>query len=124
MSITALITGKLIADPERRTGTSGKTFTTFRLSAATDDDSTFVSGIAFGAAGEQIAGLDRGDTISVTGRAKPKAWAGKDGEPKAGLDVVADQVLTAYHLKRKRAAVSGGAVGRQSGEPDLGEEDL
>jgi len=38
---------------------------------------------------------------------KPKAWL-KDGEPRAGLDVVADHVLTAYHLKRKRAAMAAG----------------
>lgn len=34
MSITSLITGRLIADPERRTGASGKAFTTACLATA------------------------------------------------------------------------------------------
>ena len=108
MSISSLIVGKLIADPEQRTGASGRPFTTFRLAAGTDDESVFVSGIAFSTAAEQIAALAKGDTLAVAGRCKPKAWL-KDGEPRAGLDVVADQVLTAYHLKRKRAAMAGDA---------------
>lgn len=108
MSVTALITGKLLADPERRTGAnSGKAFTTARMAAGTDDESVFCSVIAFGTAGEQLAALAKGDTLAITGRTKPNAWV-KDGEPKAGLDIVADQVLTAYHLKRKRAAMTAG----------------
>lgn len=107
MSITSLIVGKLIADPEQRTGSSGKPFTTARLAAGTDDESVLCSVIAFGAAATQLAALGRGDSLAITGRTKPKAWAGKDGEPKAGLDIVADQVLTAYHVKRKRRAMAG-----------------
>jgi len=107
MSITTLITGRLIADPERRTSASGKSFTTARLSAGTDDESVLCSVIAFGTTAEQLAVLGRGDTLAITGRAKPKAWTDREGALKAGLDVVVDQVLTAYHLKRKRAAMAG-----------------
>ena len=32
MSITALVSGKLLSDPERRTAANGKSFTTARLS--------------------------------------------------------------------------------------------
>lgn len=107
MSITALITGRLIANPERRTGNSGKAFTTARISAGTDDESVLCSVIAFGSAAEQLAALAKGDTLALTGRAKPKAWADRDGAQKVGLDVVADQVLTAYHVRRKRQAMAG-----------------
>lgn len=111
MTITSLLVGKLVNQPEQRTGPSGKTFTTARMSAGADDESVLASVIAFGTAGEQLAALTKGDTIALVGRTKPKAWM-KDGEPKAGLDVVADQLLTAYHLKRKRAAMAGeGAAG-------------
>lgn len=105
MTITALIVGKLLADPETRTGSSGKPFTTARLLAGTDDEPCFCSVIAFGTVAEQLAALAKGDTVAMTGRTRPKAWL-KDGEPKAGLDIVADQLLTAYHLKRKRAAMA------------------
>lgn len=106
MSITALITGRLIADPERRTSASGKGFTTARLSAGTDDESVLCSVIAFGTAAEQLAALAKGDTLAITGRAKPKAWTDREGSLKAGLDVVAEQVLTAYHVRRKRQAMA------------------
>lgn len=37
MSITALVTGKLIADPDRRTGSGGKPFTLAKLIAHDGD---------------------------------------------------------------------------------------
>lgn len=59
-------------------------------------------------------------------RAYP-AWRMKDGEPRARLDVVADAQLTAYHLRKKRAAMSGTGVptpepgpGRQARAGGLG----
>lgn len=106
MSITALVTGKLIAKPEQRTGASGKAFTTFRLVAGTDDESVFASGIAFGSLAEQVAALAKGDTLAIVGRTKPKTWTGKDGAMKVGLDMVVDQVLTAYHLRQRRSAMT------------------
>jgi single-stranded DNA-binding protein len=119
MTITTLITGRLIADPERRTSASGKSFTAARLSAGTDDESVLCSVIAFGTTAEQLAALAKGDTLAITGRAKPKAWTDREGALKAGLDVVADQVLTAYHLRRKRAAMAGDAQGAPTPRSDL-----
>jgi single-stranded DNA-binding protein len=106
MTITALITGRLIADPERRTSASGKDFATARLAAGTDDDSVLCSVIAFGHIGEQLAALAKGDSLALVGRTKPKAWVDREGQPRAGLDVVADQLLTVYHVRRKRQAMA------------------
>jgi single-stranded DNA-binding protein len=106
MTITALTVGRLIADPDVRTGASGKPFTTARLAAGTDDDSVLCSVIAFGTAGQQLAALGKGDSVAMTGRTKPKAWTDRDGQLRAGLDIVADHVLTAYHVRRKRQAMS------------------
>ncbi|MFT3820465.1 MAG: single-stranded DNA-binding protein [Rubrivivax sp.] len=119
MSIAALIVGRLIADPERRTGASGKAFTTARLSAGTNDESVLCSVIAFGATGEQLAALNKGDTLAITGRTKPKAWTDREGTLKAGLDVVADQVLTAYHVRKKRATMAGAGEGAPQPRSEL-----
>jgi single-stranded DNA-binding protein len=81
MTITALITGRLIADPERRTSASGKDFATARLAAGTDDDSVLCSVIAFGHIGEQLAALAKGDSLALVGRTKPKAWVDREGQP-------------------------------------------
>lgn len=106
MSITALVSGKLLSDPEQRTGASGKPFTTARVAAPLGgDESILCSIIAFAEVAEQLAALGKGDTLALTGRCTPKAWIAKDGTPKAGLDLVADALLTVYHLRRKRASM-------------------
>lgn len=106
MTLHALITGRLIADPESRTGTGGKAYTVARVAAGTDDESVLCSVIAFGHVGEQLAALAKGDSLALVGRTKPKAWIDREGQPRAGLDVVADQLLTVYHVRRKRQAMA------------------
>jgi single-stranded DNA-binding protein len=124
MSITALITGKLIADPERRTGQSGKAYALAKIAAHDGDADSLVSVMAFGSAAEQLAAMSKGDTVAVNGRAKVNTWAGRDGETKAGLSVTADAVLSAYHLKRKRQAVTEAAdrsqPQQQATAPEMG----
>lgn len=106
MSVTALITGRLIADPERRTRSRGKVFSLAKVAAATEDGDSIVSVIAFGSVAEQLLELGKGDTVALTGRAKVASWSDRDGNPKAGLSLAADALLTAYHLRRKRAAMA------------------
>ena len=110
MSIAALITGRLVANPEQRTGQKGKPYTLARVAAATEDGDALVSVIAFGTAGEQLAALVKGETVAFTGRAKVSTWQGRDGEHKAGLSVTADALLTVYHTcGRRRQAVAPAA---------------
>lgn len=106
MSITALITGRLVADPDRRTGGSGKPFTLAKVAAATDDGDALCSVIAFGTTGEKLAALAKGDTVALTGKTKVNMWTGREGEPRAGLSMTAVHLLTAYHVKRKRHAMN------------------
>lgn len=106
MSITALITGKLIADPEQRTGQSGNPYTRATVAAHDGDGDSLVSVMAFGTVGEQLAAMAKGDTVALNGRAKVNTWTGRDGVARASLNVTADIMLTTYHVKRKRQAVS------------------
>lgn len=46
--------------------------------------------------------------IAVSGEAAIKAWNGKDGTLRHGLDVLVHGVLTAYHVGRKRRTVEAG----------------
>ncbi len=104
----------MTANPERRTGASGKAFVTFRLVAGTDDDSVPCSGIAFGAAAEQMAALSKGDAVAVARRAKLNTWGDRSGAHKTGLNVTVDALLTMYHVRRKRQAVAGGQATQQA----------
>lgn len=110
MSITALVTGKLIATPEQRTGASGKLYVRATLAAHDGEGDSLVSVMAFGSVAEQLGALAKGDTVAINGRAKVSTWTGRDGSPKSGLNVTADVVLTAYQLKQKRKALAPAAA--------------
>jgi single-stranded DNA-binding protein len=105
--IDGLIAGKLYGTATSRTGQSGKTFVTAKVRAAAGDgESLFVNVIAFDdKAKDALLALDDGDSVSLAGTLTPKVWTDKQGVTKPVLDMVAHAVLTAYHVKRKRAAV-------------------
>ena len=107
MTIDALIAGKLHARPEARTSKNGKPFATAKMRAAAGDgDSLFVNVIAFEqAAVSALLALDAGDSIAIAGAMTPKVWTDREGTSHPALDVVAHQVLTSYHVTRKRRAM-------------------
>lgn len=49
--------------------------------------------------------LDDGNAVSRAGNLTPKAWTDREGIARPALDLVASQVLTAYHVNRKRKAL-------------------
>ena len=104
--IDVLIQGRLHAAPQQRTSKAGKPFATAKLiAAAGDGEGVFINVIAFDAAAVQaLLALAAGDSVSLAGTATPKAYI-KDGEPRASLDVTAQQVMSAYHVARKRIGV-------------------
>ncbi len=57
--------------------------------------------------GAALLALDDGDSISIARALTPKAWDDKSGEARPSLDMVAQAVLTAYHVARKRQNVKG-----------------
>ena len=61
--IDALVSGKLVKEPELKTGPSGKHFCNFLLSVSVNNEPQpiVVSAIAFEAVAERIAKLGKGD---------------------------------------------------------------
>jgi single-stranded DNA-binding protein len=102
--IDALISGKLIKDPQLKTGPSGKPYAQFLLSVHTGEEQPIiVSGIAFGEVAERIAKLGKGDPVSVVGSLKPSEWADKTtGETKHGLNITVNNSLSPYDIKKRR----------------------
>ena len=101
--MSILATGTLAADPQRRQAANGNPFATALLRVPTDDDSVLVSVICFDVgACDRLLRLGKGDSVSITGRAKLTAWTGRDGETRHGLSVVAEQVMSVYQVGRKR----------------------
>jgi single-stranded DNA-binding protein len=107
--LDALASGKLYGKPQERASRDGAhRFVTAKLRCAGEDgDSFFVNVIVFSdLAKAALLTLDDGDSVSLSGTLTPKVWTDKNGEAKPALDMTAHAVLTAYHAKRKRAAVA------------------
>lgn len=102
--IDALVSGKLIKDPLIKTGPSGRSYAQFLLSAHTGEEQPIVvSGIAFGEVAERVALLKKGDPLAVIGSLKPSEWQDKTtGETKHGLNIIANNSLSPYDIKKRR----------------------
>lgn len=52
-----------------------------------------------------LLALGDGDSVTLAGSLTPKVWTDRDGNHRPAVDLVAHQVLTPYHVTRKRKAV-------------------
>lgn len=104
--IDALISGKVVGTPSQRTSKNGNHFTVAKVRVPNGDDATFCNVICF-AEGVQTAllALGDGDAVAMAGSLKVGVWQAKDGTHRASLDLTATQVLTVYHVTRKRKAM-------------------
>jgi single-stranded DNA-binding protein len=107
--IEALISGKLIGAPDRRTSKGGKPYVQARMRVPAGAEGVhFVRLTAFSdTACTALLALSADDALAVAGTLKAGVWAPQNGEPRVNLDLVAAQVLTVYHLERRRRAMQG-----------------
>ena len=105
--IDALIGGELYDKPQARTAKNGNPFATAKVRASTrDGEALFVNIIAFSTtAVSALLALSDGDSVAVAGELTAGGYLDKTGEPRPSLELLAHQVLTQYHVQRKRAAV-------------------
>jgi single-strand DNA-binding protein len=122
------IIGNLTADPEERTTKSGKRIATFTVATNDRKDNPVYFNCA---AWERVADpimkyFHKGSKIAVTGRVSAHAYKGKDGEPKAEIDVYVSTFEfcdrkpergDAYDDDVKYDAKSGMAVAQDEGLP-------
>lgn len=107
--IDALIAGKLYGQATQRPSKNGgKPFVTAKVRAAGGGgESIFVNVIAFDDTPcNALMALGEGDSVCLSGALTPKVWTDREGQHHPALDMVAHQVLTAYHVSRKRNAVA------------------
>ncbi len=106
--IDALISGKLYGTAQQRTGKNAKHFTVAKVRLISGDgEQLFVNVITFAdAAGAALMALNEGDAVAIAGTLTPRVWTDKQGTARPALDMTATQVLTTYHVTRKRKAVA------------------
>lgn len=111
--IEGLVSGRLQGRPEQRSDRNGQPFVVAKMRtapAAGDGDSLFVNVVAFAeAACTALLALEDGDVAALAGSLTPKVWTDREGTARPALDMVATQVLTAYHVSRKRDAMTDDA---------------
>lgn len=114
--IRALISGELAANPQERTGKTGKPFALARVSVPQGEDGrVFCSVIAFEeTAVARLLQLKAGAAVSLAGTLKVSTWQANDGTARPSLDLVADEVASTTPRPRKPKAQAGGA---SAGDP-------
>lgn len=121
--IDALVTGKVHSTPVVRQTRQNRDYVTVtvRVPLTGEDESTFAHVVAFSeSACQALRALSVGDAVSVVGRLTPGAWTDKEGKARPSVDVVADQVLSVYAIRKKRDAAQGksGDAGRDGPRGD------
>jgi len=116
--IVASIHGRAGQDGELRESAAGKAWCRLNIAVEagrdrdTDEPYTqWVTVVAFARQAEDLAKVEKGQTLSAMGRLEQSHWE-KDGEQRTGWQLVADSVVTA------RAARPKG--GRKAGPQDGG----
>ena len=54
-----------------------------------------------------LLALGDGDSVALSGSLTPRVWTDKQGNHRPSLDMVAHQVVTAYHVQHRRALAAG-----------------
>ena len=115
--IRALITGTIYGEPQARTSQAGKKYATAKVKADSgkgDGGVVWCSIIAFGEHADRLMTLAQGAALSISGKAEVSGWLDKQGEPKAGLSLVVEELVTlkakpkprdeGHHDQRRRSA--------------------
>ena len=107
--IDGLIVGKLFGDAEMRDGKNASRFAVAKVKATSaDGEAIIVNVIAFATETcTALLALHDGDSLALSGSLTPKVWVDKQGNTRPALDMVASQILTAYHVAHKQEAVGG-----------------
>lgn len=111
--------GRLVADVQTKTTSSGKNMAFSRMAvslpcrATESGDMTMWLGItAFGKQADALARHQKGDLVSVAGPLQVNTWTGQDGGTQSGYAMIADSVISA------RTARPGGKKGQQGQATD------
>ncbi len=101
--IDALVSGKLIKQPELKVSQNGNHYTNFLLSRHVDEPkNVVVSCMAFGEVAERIDQLGKGDASAVVGALKPFEWQDSATyETRHGLNLTVSSVLSVYDIKKR-----------------------
>jgi hypothetical protein len=114
--IDGLIAGRLMGDASRRVDKMGRSYIVARVLARNNADEEFiVNVIAFDEAPcAALKALNDGEALTLSGALTPKVWTDKQGNARPSLDMIAAQVMTAYHAGARQVAMGAPGTGAGS----------
>src|SRR5664280_1533351 len=111
--IDALVSGKLIRDPQLKTSSNGNQYVQFLMSVSNhgEADTQVISGIAFDeSVVNKINLLKKGDSLAVVGSLKQTEWQDRvTNELKHGLSVTVSGALSVYDVPKRRGKLKADA---------------
>jgi hypothetical protein len=103
VSLTILLMGALMRNPESRTSTNGKSYAFATLKVATSNEIEFWSAMAFGAdSREALLGCVAGEKIALQGSPKFEVITSGESDLKVRRTLFVDATLTARPKPRER----------------------
>lgn len=120
----AVLTGRLVADPELRHTPNGVAVVSFRIAvdrsyakAGTERQTDFIDIVAWRSTAEFVCKYFRkGQLISVQGSIQTRSYTDKDGNKRTAFEVVADNVhFTESKRSSERSSYGGGDNGGNYG---------
>ena len=104
MSASALISGRLQRDPERKVAKSGKPFVTAVLREGDGEAVNWWNVLTFSeSAADELMALKAGDALAVSGSFRTEIYNSKGGEQRISFTLFADRIITAKRQKREQA---------------------
>lgn len=122
------LTGRLTADAELRTTTSGKSVTTFSLAVndgfGEKQKAYFFNVVVWGKGAEAVANYThKGSKVAVTGKLTSRSYDDKNGNKRTAIEVVADMMGGVEFLDSKNSNQGNGDYTYRSGQ-DVSEEEI
>jgi single-stranded DNA-binding protein len=104
MSASALVSGRLFRDPERKVSKAGKPFVTAKLREGASDAVVWWSLLAFDeGCREELLRLRDGDAVAVSGPFTVTTYE-RNGEIRLNHSIVAERLISAQRLKKHEGA--------------------
>jgi single-stranded DNA-binding protein len=102
MTASALLSGQLFRDPERRVSKAGKPFVAAKLREGAGDSAVWWSVVAFADdVREELSRLRDGDAIAVSGPFTVATYE-RNGEIRLNHSIVAERLISARRAKKRQ----------------------
>src|SRR5512139_1260782 len=83
------VSGRLVRDPAHKTSSNGRPYIHALMTVSSGDGEALITLMVFDPElGNLLAGLKKGDSLSVIGSGSVRAYADKEGKPAAGITVM------------------------------------